>query len=312
MNQQNIRIFMAVVEHGSIASAARVLHYTHPRVSEAVRQLENELGVQLLLRGRGIRKVELTPEGQRFIPVAMQWVMADRQIERYIQEEKDPVFRFNIAGSLMECMAPFIVKRLRREIPNLQIRLVSNSNQKVLEMMSRREVDAAVWVGMPAKNPEMVMLPFFDEERCILCPVDTPLPDRPIRPEELDAHYEIRYSYVSTSAPLEPAPWRREYFPDRTTPMIRVENYMAAGPMMDDRRCWCIGPEKIVRWSMERQPGKLTLRRLDPAPPVQKSYILTHKAMLDTPTFRCFLRCCEAYLDEMPYLKKTMIHNGEK
>ena len=43
MNQQNIRIFMAVVEHGSIAAAARVMHYTHPRVSESVRQLENEL-----------------------------------------------------------------------------------------------------------------------------------------------------------------------------------------------------------------------------------------------------------------------------
>ena len=114
MNQQNIRIFMAVVEHGSIASAARVLHYTHPRVSEAVRQLENELGVQLLLRGRGIRKVELTPEGQRFIPVAMQWVMADRQIQWYIQDEKEPVFRLNTTNNLMEFIAQTSIKRMRR------------------------------------------------------------------------------------------------------------------------------------------------------------------------------------------------------
>ena len=95
-------------------------------------------------------------------------------------------------------------------------------------------------------------------------------------------------------------------------PMIRVENYMAAGPMMNDRRCWCIGPEKIVRWSVERYPGKFTIRRLDPAPPQQKSAIMTHKAMLDTPIFQCFLRCCDAYLDGVPYLEKTLVLKGEK
>ena len=307
MNQQNIRIFMAVVEHGSIAEAARVLHYTHPRVSEAVRQLESELGVQLLLRGRGVRKVELTPEGQRFIPVAMQWVMADRQIQRYIQDEQEPVFRLNTSSNLMKYMAPAIIRRMRQEIPDLQVRLLSGNNLRVVERMGRQEIDAAVWEGTPINNPQLVWLPAFDEERCVLCPADTPLPDRPIRPSELDGRYEIRYSYVSTTSPVEPAPWRREYFPDRVAPRVRIENYMAAGEYMDDRRCWCIAPEKIVRWSMSCRPGALTLRRLDPAPPVQKSWILTHKILVDTPVFQCFLRCCSAWLDEAPYLHKTLV-----
>ncbi len=160
----------------------------------------------------------------------------------------------------MEYMAPAIIRRMRREIPNLQVRLLSGNNLRVIEMMGRQEIDAAVWVGTPVENPQLVLLPFFDEERCVLCPADTPLPDRPIQPSELD-----------------------------------------------DRRCWCIAPEKIVRWSMGRRPGALTLRRLDPAPPVQKNWLLTHKSQLSTPVFQCFLRCCDAWLDEAPYLHKTLV-----
>ncbi|MBE6962180.1 MAG: LysR family transcriptional regulator [Ruminococcaceae bacterium] len=307
MNQQNIRIFMAVVENGSIAEAARVLHYTHPRVSESIRQLESELGVQLLLRGRGIRKVGLTPEGQRFIPVAMQWTAADRQIKRYIQDEQEPAFRLNGWGDMIEYMFPDIVQGMRREIPNLQVRLLNGAKKTVVEMMDRQAFDAAIWPGNPFEHAQAVWIPFFDEERCILCPVDTPLPDRPILPAELDGRYEIRYSWIATTDPVEPSPWRREYFPDRVTPRIRVEAMMAIHSYMDDRNCWSIVPERIARWSMERRPGRLTIRRLDPAPPMQKSWILTSKSQLGTPVFQCFLRYCDAYLDETPYLHKTLV-----
>ena len=76
---------------------------------------------------------------------------------------------------------------------------------------------------------------------------------------------------------------------------------------MDDRRCWSILPERIARWSMDRHPGRLTIRRLDPAPPMQKCWILTSKSQLGTPVFQCFLRYCDAYLDETPYLHKTLV-----
>ena len=95
--------------------------------------------------------------------------------------------------------------------------------------------------------------------------------------------------------------------PNRVSPRVRVEAMMAIPNYMDDRRCWSLMPEKAARWAMERHPGILTIRRLDPAPPVQKSWILTHKSQLNTPVFQCFLRCCDAYLNETPYLKKELV-----
>jgi len=307
MNQQNIRIFMAVVENGSIAEAARVLHYTHPRVSESIRQLESELGVQLLLRGRGIRKVELTPEGQRFIPVAMQWVMADQQIRQYIQDEKEPTFRLNASSAALEYMVPSITGRMMREIPKLRVRLLSLTKEEVMESLGRQEFDAAFWDARPFEDSRIVWIPFYQQEQCILCPADTELPDRALKTSELDLHYEIRYSKISQTDPIDPTKWRRENFPFRVEPRVRVANLMAVCGYMNDRRCWSIVPVSVAKRSMERHPGKLTIRYLESSPPVRCCWILTRKSYRDTPTFQCFLRCCDAYLDETPYLQKTLV-----
>ena len=98
---------------------------------------------------------------------------------------------------------------------------------------------------------------------------------------------------------------------DKGRPLCTVNNFVLI--MVQDRKYESVRYNELAGCAEIHtisKNGKLTIRRLDPAPPVQRSYILTHKAMQDTPTFQCFLRCCEAYLDEKPYLKKTMLNNG--
>ena len=48
MNYQNIKVFQAILEHQNISAAAKSLNYTRSTVSEALKQLEDELGVQLI------------------------------------------------------------------------------------------------------------------------------------------------------------------------------------------------------------------------------------------------------------------------
>ena len=68
MNVQQLRYFLAAVEHGSFSAAARELRLAQPSVSEQVRQLEAELGVELVARvGRGLVPTEA---GRRFRPEA--------------------------------------------------------------------------------------------------------------------------------------------------------------------------------------------------------------------------------------------------
>ena len=66
MTLQQLRYFLAAAEHGSFTAAARSLYIAQPSLSEQVRQLEAELGVDLFVRaGRGIA---LTEAGRAFRP----------------------------------------------------------------------------------------------------------------------------------------------------------------------------------------------------------------------------------------------------
>ena len=59
-----------IIEKGSINEAAKELFLTQPSLSNAVKDLENEMGIQLLLRNA--RGVSLTPEGREFLVYSRQ------------------------------------------------------------------------------------------------------------------------------------------------------------------------------------------------------------------------------------------------
>ncbi len=74
MTQQAIEVFLAVVRTGSISEAAQSLYITQPAVSRHLGALERELGCVLLVRGRGVRRLELTDQGRDFVTVAEKWL----------------------------------------------------------------------------------------------------------------------------------------------------------------------------------------------------------------------------------------------
>jgi DNA-binding transcriptional LysR family regulator len=72
-----LRNFLVVVEEGQMTRAAKRLHMAQPALSQAIAQLEAELGIVLLARHpRGVR---LTPAGEAFLPKARAAVIADAE-----------------------------------------------------------------------------------------------------------------------------------------------------------------------------------------------------------------------------------------
>src|SRR5918998_59638 len=76
-----LRYFIAVAERLHFGRAAQALHISQPPLSRAVRALEERLGVALFTRDR--RRVELTPEGSRFLDEARRIVS---HLERSVLE----------------------------------------------------------------------------------------------------------------------------------------------------------------------------------------------------------------------------------
>ena len=70
MNYKDIEVFLELVRCRNITKAAENLYLSQSAVSNRLKSLEDELGVQLFLRAKGHRIVELTRQGGEFIPVA--------------------------------------------------------------------------------------------------------------------------------------------------------------------------------------------------------------------------------------------------
>ena len=73
MTQLDIETFFAVLEHPTMTAAARALFITQPSLSARLQALEREAGAVLFQRGKGQRRLELTEEGRRFLPLARRW-----------------------------------------------------------------------------------------------------------------------------------------------------------------------------------------------------------------------------------------------
>src|SRR6266404_850892 len=99
MELRHLRYFVAVATHGSFNRAAEILHLTQPALSRQVKDLEEELGVPLLVRGQN--KVELTEAGELFYEEARQVLArADEAIQRVRGEARRETLRVGYAPSM--------------------------------------------------------------------------------------------------------------------------------------------------------------------------------------------------------------------
>lgn len=73
MTYEEIETFLQIYESGNIGKAANLLNITQSTASIRIKQLEQELDVQLLYRQQGIKNVTLTSVGELFLPIAQMW-----------------------------------------------------------------------------------------------------------------------------------------------------------------------------------------------------------------------------------------------
>ena len=307
MNHQSIRTFLAIAEQRSISGAARTLHFSQQVVSEQLKQLEKNLGLQLLVREKGARQIVLTPAGIAFLPLAQRWVefqdQFEKQVEHFVQTQTHKSFRLAASASAHQYIISHIIHKLMQSFPEIEMRLSTVEIADIPAAIEAGSFDAAFVFGEPLEHPFIQAIPFFSEERQILCPADTALPDRVISVRELDPRFEVVYSTTTSKNYLE---WRAQHFSEDTDPYFQVSSQMSVHNYLTDSRCWTIAPASIALQLMSQNPGKLTYRRFSPAPAPRICRLLVSKSYPETDIIRELLRCCGSYVAERPYLQSIL------
>src|ERR1700687_793111 len=177
MELRHLLYFIAVAETGSLTLAAeRRLHTSQPSLSRQIRDLEVEVGVELL--SRGARGVELTASGRAFLDharLALAQVAAAGETARRAAQPAKQTFGLGfLTGQEMDWL-PEVMRILRDELPNIEVTICSQYSPDLAAALMRGKLD----VAFLRPEPNVVDLTFktvTKEPLVVVMPIDHSLP----------------------------------------------------------------------------------------------------------------------------------------
>jgi LysR family hca operon transcriptional activator len=145
MELRHLRYFVAVAEEGSLTVAAQKrLHTAQPSLSRQIRDLELELGVQLLIRGP--RGIELTAAGRVFLDharVALLQVEAAGEAARRAAQPARTSFAIGFLTGYEMDWLPAVMGILRAELPSTEVVIHSQDSPDLAAGLIRGKIDLA-------------------------------------------------------------------------------------------------------------------------------------------------------------------------
>ena len=166
MELRVLRYFLAVAREESISDAAEFLHITQPTLSRQLMDLEEELGKQLLIRGKRNRKIMLTEDGMRLRKRAEEIIALADKTEAEFLAGDDAVSGDVYIGcgesDAMRIIAKTAVK-LRQDYPDIHFHLYSGNAEDVSERMEKGLLDFGIFItSANIDKYDYLKLPAYD------------------------------------------------------------------------------------------------------------------------------------------------------
>lgn len=178
MELRTVNTFLRVAELQSFSKAAAELEYSQSAVTVQVKQLEEELGVQLFERIG--KRVTMTDKGQRFIPYAKKLIRSAQEAKNSIRSEEEicGVLRIGTIDSLSTNVFPAIMEEYHRRYPMVSLVMRTGDTFGLQEMLKQNQVDLVYTLNNKLYDTELVHAYDKEEAMQFICPVRHPLAGR--------------------------------------------------------------------------------------------------------------------------------------
>ena len=142
---RQLRTFLAVVEAGSISTAARSLNLTQPAASQQLRELERVLRVRLLERAAG--KVQPTAAGASLLePARRAQAAIDDAVAAVATHRSGDIGRVRVGTGATACiyLLPSILSAVKRTMPGLEVVIATGNSADMARHVETGELDVAL------------------------------------------------------------------------------------------------------------------------------------------------------------------------
>ena len=171
MDIRTMQYYLAVIREGTISAAAEALHVAQPSLSRQMRDLEEELGTTLFVRGN--RKISLTEEGMVLRKRAEEMVRLMQMTEEEISQVKNHVsgsVRIGAGESLAFHYLSQTASALSEEYPDIRFHVTSGDTQDLMDELDNGLIDFALIftepdhklyqsIALPAEDAIGVLMP---------------------------------------------------------------------------------------------------------------------------------------------------------
>lgn len=152
MYLEQIRYFNEVVERNSINQAAEILHINQPSLSKAIKKLEEEFGIPLLIRtSKGVKP---TPFGEEFLKISKEILnLVDESFflaEKYRNYQSDQsLLNIFMDPYIKEIIFLKHVSKFVKFFPNLELNILEMDSKKIIAALIDGTVDIAIFSAFP-------------------------------------------------------------------------------------------------------------------------------------------------------------------
>ena len=270
MQFEDVETFLAAVDHGGIAKAAASLYIGQGTASQRIRRLETELGVTLLFRQAGVRQLSLTPEGERFLDIARQWVSLQQEAESISAMRLRRRLRVSATEMYNRYYLDGFYPAFVAANPDIELFLQTEHATETYQLVEQQRIDLGI-VASVHQSPAAISMPLFEERMAVVCHEGDPfVASRDLA--KLDCSREV---YALWSSEFDH--WHRQALP-AASPLVTVGSVGMMGALLSLPGSWAFMTEHLARRAERRHAG-LTAVTLDgDVIPTRTAYLVLYAA----------------------------------
>jgi LysR family cys regulon transcriptional activator len=202
MNLQQLRYLCAIVDNNlNVSEAAETLFTSQPGVSKQVRQLEDELGVRVFVRA-GKRLASITPAGEAVVAAARRALKEIENLKRVGAEyksEDEGTFAIATTHTQARYVLPRVLRDFAARYPKVKLELHQGNPMQVALQTASGDADVGIATEALASFPDLVTLPCYQWNRCVLVPRGHPLAKvKPLTLAAIAKYPVITYDFTFT------------------------------------------------------------------------------------------------------------------
>ncbi|MBF4694441.1 LysR family transcriptional regulator [Fusibacter ferrireducens] len=267
-NLQGIEAFLEIIDKSSLTKAAEALHLTQSTISHRLKNLEDELGVKLVMRGKGMRSVTITQKGEEFVNIARKISMINQDLDIWKNSKVNLHLDIGSVDSLNTLLFPPLYKMLSESKEQISLKVCTHWSYEVYRLLLNQDIDVG-FVLQEVHSKNILIEPIFTERMVIIQSKLGELPSR-ISAGDLNPELEIFLAWGS-----EFQTWHNYWFDPKSSPYNIVDTASLIYSFLVDSKRWSIVPISMARALSKANSIKI-VELLQP-PPDRVCYKITHR-----------------------------------